>query len=778
MENRYIIKSKKGNVVLVVICIFAILAISLGAFLKTTLNRRYSLHKLGDTMYARELANSLAVLTIHYIKEQLRNPIGDDSLKEAFSLPWDYTGKELKGSIDLKKLDIANSVDGKSILKVLQEESNLKELKIVDSKIYWQLSDLKPIKVGDEEKGTIPYPREKTGLINIEFKVTYKQPGKNEIIVDDYKFISEIKVVANLLPVLSKFTLYIENVLDNDESNLQNSCRFNVIDTNVNGDLNTTDKYVKPWILNNIGENESVDGENERPKSYDELVKDSRGFVYMGGGTKIHPIRLGIACGDVDLDIGNLSEYGEDFHFFKKPESEGGFFKMLEPPTWKDNQGVICANLGLCNDFDPESGYIDYLDLLGVKNYELIRYNSLFKLYGTDHLMARGIFSPTLVLGYVDSMYISIRIFKTKYEENDFLKLNYYDIFEDYINAIDEENENCDYDLSEFVAAYEENFSQSLDFKTYHSSFGSRVESIPYNNDYTFAFKRDEPFPFHNTINDDKLEKLCSIDSDDKIFVKIPDTDKAQYGNIYKDKVKNLTQLKDFLDTKNLYISPEDKRIAYSMKLVPPAKEKIKGSIVLEKKDDISKVLNTFLQTKGILLKEGLDFNGWLYIDSNDLDDDFELPLKFGNSKILSQGGIILSKGNIIIEENIHNNPSNHLTLLTLGNESSKGNIIIRSNVTEVNASLISKNGHIYLEDDYNNKKINLDVYGNIVMHDTGVNSKKNIKEKAGLRRGLRLNYRPELSAIPNFDSKNGIDKKRSEFGLLMFNIKDNPKML
>lgn len=769
-------KSKKGNVILVVVAVFAILALALGSFLKTTVNRKYSAQKLGDSMYSKELANSLAILAINHIKEQLRDPNGDPKIRKAFSLPWDYTGNDIKGSIELSKIDVLDSSNGQSIIDTLQQESNLKDFTVIDKKINWKLSDIKPIRVGNEETGTIPYPREKLGLININFKVKYKKPGKNENITEEYNFASDIKVVANLLPVLSKFTLYIENILENDEANLINSCRFNVIDTDVNGDLNNSAKLVKPWVLNNVGENESVDGESEKPKSYDELVKNNRGFVYIGGGTKEHPIRLGLACGDVDLDIGNLSEYGEDFHFFKKPESEGGFFKTLEPPTWSEGQGILCANLGLCNDLDPDSGYKDYLDLLGESNYDLAKYNSIFKLYGTDQMISRGIFSPTLVLGFVDSMYASIRIFKTSDDENDFYKLNYYENAYDFSDALNEDNDDCDYDLTEFKYAYELKFSNILDFNSYRSTFCSRIESIPYNNDYTYTFKRDEAYPFHNILKDEELEKLCNRKSDDKIFVKIPNSEKAQYGNIYKD-IKDLTVLSDFIKPENLSIVPDGNRIAHYLKFVPPNSENSKGSIILEKTDKVGNIFNNFLKSKNILLTEGLDLNGWLYIDSDELDDDFELPLKFGNIKILSQGGIILSKGKICIEDNIPNDPSNHLTLLALGNQNSKGNITIRSNVTEVNASLISKNGYVYLEDDNNtNKKINLDIYGNIVMHSIVANSKKAIIEQAGLRRGLRLNYRPELSAIPDFNNKNEIDKSRSEYNLLMFNISDNPK--
>ena len=61
------LKSKKGNVIIIVAAVFVILAFALGSFLKTTLDRRYSTQKLGDTLYAREFAKSLAILTIDYI---------------------------------------------------------------------------------------------------------------------------------------------------------------------------------------------------------------------------------------------------------------------------------------------------------------------------------------------------------------------------------------------------------------------------------------------------------------------------------------------------------------------------------------------------------------------------------------------------------------------------------------------------------------------------------------------------------------------------------------
>lgn len=773
------LKSKKGNVILIVVAVFAVLGIALGFFLKTTVSRKYSAQKLGDTMYARELASSIATLAIHYIKDQLRNQNGDENLRKAFTSI--YSIGELKGDIELNKLDIFGSENESSLINTLKKESNLRDIAIED-KIHWILSNFEPIKICD----SIPYPREKTGLINISFKIKYKLPSSNDYKTEDYNYVSEIKVVANLLPVLSKFTLYIEKALGDEEPNEKNICCFNVIDTNVNGDLNNSDKLIKPWVLNNVGGNETCEGEIQRPNSYKELVDDKRGFVYIGGGTKEKPICLGIACGDVDEDIGNVSEYGEDFHFYRKSEDEGGYFITLDDPKWDDGSGVISANLGLCNDLEPESAYKEYIALLGEENYDVMKYNSLFKLYGTDKMIS-NVFSPTLVLGFVNSMYASIRIYKPSENEEDgafFFKLNYYETNDEYINASDENNEECfDDDLYTFQLAYEtKNKSGSLVFDTYLNNYSSGVETVPYNNDYLYCFQRSEAYPIHNTFNDEKLEKLCKDyldkDFDESFFVKIPNTEKAQYGDIYKKDVKDLTKLEEFINLERLSIGSDSKRISHYMKLIPSGnKEEGKEGIVLEKSDDVSKVFNRFLESKGIFIDKGIDFNGWLYIDSDELDDDFMLPLKFENKKLISQGGIILTKGNISIEDNIEGaNNLSHLTLITLGNES-KGNIIIKSKVTKVSASLISKNGHVHLEDDIgNNKRINLDIYGNIVMHDTGVTSKKDIREKAGLRRGLRLNYIPELSAIPFLEASNNTEESRSECDLLMFNIKDNPK--
>ena len=80
---------KDGSVLLVVIGVFVVLMVILASFLKSATSRTHSTKKLGDTMLARELANSLAVASFHYIKNvELKKD--DSELRAVLSLPLPY----------------------------------------------------------------------------------------------------------------------------------------------------------------------------------------------------------------------------------------------------------------------------------------------------------------------------------------------------------------------------------------------------------------------------------------------------------------------------------------------------------------------------------------------------------------------------------------------------------------------------------------------------------------------------------------------------------------
>ena len=66
-------QNKKGNIIIIVVCIVLALMITLVYLLKNTTSRIYTTKKIGMTLYARELANTLARLSIQYLNQQLLN---------------------------------------------------------------------------------------------------------------------------------------------------------------------------------------------------------------------------------------------------------------------------------------------------------------------------------------------------------------------------------------------------------------------------------------------------------------------------------------------------------------------------------------------------------------------------------------------------------------------------------------------------------------------------------------------------------------------------------
>lgn len=778
------LKQKKGNVIVVVICVFAALAIALGSLVKTTGSRMHTTQIISNTLYVREFANTLSVLSINFLKEQFEV----NGLKTILSKPLEEMGNT--GEMDLlqpfKLLVDANT--NKNILDLMIENSGIKKLKI--NKLFWQIkkSDFSPICIGENER---PYSCEKVGLIHIGMVISYVPPGqKNEKRrTEEYDFISEVKVAANLLPVLSKFSLYIDDALDGDSVE-----RFNVVDTNPEGELNTF-KY-KPWVLKNHSRNISFTSLN----SYQDLLMSDRGFVFLGGGQpgKGNAVRLGLAFGDIDDD----GLYGEGFQFFYTidNDNEYSYFRTLEP--WDDKgSGIMTANLGLCRDpnennedYNEEDGYNAYFDT--TNGVESDKRSSIFRLYGTDGYGK----SPTLVLGYVDSKYVSSRIYikapneESEEDDDNYLSLEFYNE-NDFINASSynfdtkteaeeyaDENSNSGYDedLTDFAFNYRGKYSNKLTHDTYINNYSSIIETKRYNNSYGYVLKQDCERPLGDVFKGGKFKKLCK-ELENDIFTKVPKTndssnDAGNYQKIYPD--SKLGELDKFINTEKLSIGPNGKRIAYTLTLKQPTTgaKQVETDCIFTNSENISDDFIKYLKAKGLLVGNKLDLNGWLYINSDDMSDSFVFTLNLSSSiRFVSHGGIILSKGKIrLMSDILSDSEANisfedmsdrkYLTIMTLGNE---GNIEIYRGVKRLDASLISKNGQVKLEGDASpNDSDRLYVIGNIVMKkiargEEGINS---------MRRGLFLNYNTNLSAIPYKTTP-------EEQSVLMFHIKEHPKL-
>ena len=744
--------NKKGNILIIVVCIFVVLIVILGSLLKTTTNRAYTAKKLDDSLLAKEYANSLALLAVHHIKSDLIKP--NSSLKNILSLPYNQINGK-KGEI--KASDFNIDISGKSIADALKPSSGPTKIDLAGNKIYWELNNFTPINVGKQ----IPHEMEKFGLIHITFQINIKQPGKKSIIKENYHFASEIRVVANLLPVLSKFTLYIEDALDGNG----NPHRFNVIDTDENGNLHTNS--AKPWVLNNFGE----DVDSNPPNTFETLLENPRGFVYLGGGNKDKPIQLGVAAGGPN-DNGQYGDYGEDFHFYMNTLlDEGGFWRTLEPLG--EGAGVMFAETGFYQvkgaelDLDDEddkeiySEYLWYLDLLD-DEADYTKFNSIFKLYGTDNIAK----SPTLVFGFVNSLYASLMMFKCpdqivdKVEPEFFNNCNQneFNIAIKKEDDITDEEEQESYDNFNLKYFLKYKGSSYNNFNEYKNKYASRVRSSSYNRDYFYCINRSVEWPM-NSI-EERLQNFCRPDSPEKINV--PTSNKARYGDIYGSNV-NLSNLSDFINEDNLAISPDGPRIAYYLKINDNPDSKGVNSIY-STDTNIERDFINYLESKGIIVNNEINFNGWLYIDN---PANINLNINLANKKLISHGGIILSNGSININSNILSDNGSHLTIIALGKNKEEGkcDIVVKNNAQLLNASLISKYGQVKLEGE--NK---LQINGNIIMKKVGCSDKKADENQVGMRRGLYLKYLQNLSAVPFVNDAR-------EKALLMFNIKENPKM-
>ena len=155
--------SKRGSIVVIVIAVFVVLFIFLTTFLVSTSSKTYATKKLGDTMLAREFANSLALLSCQYVKNvELKDKNSD--IRKKLSMPY------VKNDTSNINIDIGNKVSAyfkeklksgsDDLISLLEQNSGLRNLK-------WNIecsvnaADFKPLDGGNDP---MPYTRETCNL--------------------------------------------------------------------------------------------------------------------------------------------------------------------------------------------------------------------------------------------------------------------------------------------------------------------------------------------------------------------------------------------------------------------------------------------------------------------------------------------------------------------------------------------------------------------------------------------------------------------------------------
>lgn len=753
-----------GSVLIVVIAVFAVLAIFLASFMKSATTRTHSTKKIGDTMLARELANSLAMTSFHYIKNVALKDEGGE-LRKVLAEPMSfYKDKKVESGDLIAGVKSYIKEGANDIISALLEKSGLESIKLEE--MTWRIhkGDFTALKLnGDDDS---PYPREKKGVVRVFIKISYKLPGQKDTISEDYLFASSITVAANIFPVLSKFNFYVEDAFgSNKPSGDDLLYRFNKVSTSAGGKLRPDSTHC-PWIFDN-GANEKVFD------SYKDIMLNRKGLIYLGGGDNDSPVILGVARGFSDVEQG---PYGEDFHFFKR--GSGGYWKTWE--VWDNGTGILSANIGLCNDEDTANlGTWQLMFGEGYRKQSTV--NSIFRLYGTDATKQ----SPTLVLGYVNSMCGDVRAYKGEKNTNN--KLAFFDHCDDFIdftalNANDfGENigaalqySNSVLSISKFALAYSSktgldnsNRSNLEEFyEIYKEKYCTKVVQNRYNKDYTYILTkalgrpdddRAYPLEYCSDVVKDEIKSLCELKSND-IFTKVPSVEGAKFDKIYN--VSKLDELSPFMDKEKLRIDGTEDSTN---------KDRLMRTVTYDAKDS---PFDDFLRFKNLLKKgddgkEKLDLNGWLYIEGD--GETVELD-KYTSA---SQGGFIIAgkdggKANVRLKGNIE---GEHLSIVALD-----GDIVVDNAVTHLDASLIAANGQVKLDcgsSITNNQQ--LTVKGNIVM--------KNLTKESidsSFKRCLGLEYYEPLAALPN-NNKSGISQdelEKTEFPLLMFDLKEDIVML
>ena len=753
----YKMKNKRGNSIVIVIGIFVILMVTMASFFQSGVKSNYTANLVGERLLAQKFASSVALVTCQYIKSILPQRNGENPLSmelhDILSVPFNMMKSESRVPSSGESLyEILNNklkVESEGILDYLikeytETENNklgLRGLKIKNLHIELRKSEFQPKPL--TSNGEHFFPREKEGYLHICFDVHYTIPGKkaSEPAKENYRFSSKVKVCSNLVPVLSKFNLYIGSALGiNNEASNQ---RFNVIKTNCNG-LLKEGELIRPWVLDNGPLNKSA-------RDFNTFVNYQTGFVYLGGGTPSKPIILGLGLvGDVTY---SKRYYGEGFHLYKNQTTGAGYWKIFK--KLGENGFVMQADLGLWdNDDNAEDNkkFKHYRDRFSQACQKQTKRNSIFKLYGIDDSE-----SPTVVLGHVNSMVGSIREFilfdspisSGVYERDE---LEYIEDNREFELAIEDANEDDDngsgdagegnYEIDHLYTCYKENVGAPLTLDKYNKEFATQLTMYNYNLGLlNYCTGNAVVSPLKQHFTEQKITELCTVpnglssnSNNGSVFNSIP----GIYSKIYPD--KSLEDINVFLEEKAI-------------------KERCSWFYELNENENIT----DFLKKYGYLTANGsLVLEGWGYI-KNKGPNPVEIP---AISSVDGQGGLVIEpmnegNANIIIKDNIVER-TGHLTLLAL-----KGSISIAPNVHQVDASLIAGGGQLILE----GSEPDLEIKGNVAMKE--IDGKESGLSKIG--RGLKLVYNPNLAALP-FCNDN-TDSSRSERDMLMYSLEDEPRL-
>lgn len=447
-------RHRRGSVMIMVVAVLVIIFLAGSWFTRHVIAIRHQTHRQGSRQLAWNFVRALAILATHKIQfDLLSETPSDGRLKKAL-------GQRLDQLTDLSPADLDLTGGPHSLQKVL---SDIVDPVAAQGRLEYSMSysmqkeDFRPC-------GVAPFTREKQGLIRLSVEVEFRDD------VSTYLFAIPVRVVATVVPGVSKFTLFIQDAAHDGAGKEENGV-FNIISTDIDGNLRPSSRG-KPIILEN---GDLVRGEIK----WENFFRKPVGLVYLGGGDVV----LNLARGE-----SRIGDYGESFHFYEV-NLEGywdGLYatKLGNHPVY-GAYALMNWDKGICDDATTPEAQEWWSFVAASPNARDMRLNSALKLFGTDKKQY-----PTLVLGRVFRGQITARAYKTASDNLPSSFLYHIGSLEMWRRALDDNPSMAADDGVNTIARFARDVlnlkADAGSYKEYCEKYASNYSHYPYNSSLAF----------------------------------------------------------------------------------------------------------------------------------------------------------------------------------------------------------------------------------------------------------------------------------------------------
>ncbi|NLI78312.1 MAG: hypothetical protein GX442_17985 [Candidatus Riflebacteria bacterium] len=458
------------------------------------------------------------------------------------------------------------------------------------------------------------FRREKKGRIRLLVRLELQKPG-GQALSEEFSYVCPVKVVAPLTPVLSKFTLYVENAGFPESTT---TYEYNRVRVDENGAL-MPDSPAAPLILDNDGPG-SPNGPLTVETTMDRFVEAPRGLVYLGGPTEL---RLNLAYSPA---TGLDATHGEGFQLFRKSGGDGFWWCGYAPLPGGGDLRFYQMEIG-CSPSSHDNVRLFY-DLIrqeaSTRFWPLFRdsyhmqESSVFRLNGVDANR-----SPTLVLGNVAAHVLMARLYQSERLRgppwNQVRARERLFLYEDPLKfQMESTIPNGKLALLREAGLISGTADSLGEYIMRHSSFiGPRQVNLA----VPFAHNRTVPDPWTAFPDSDPLIRFCKGDATDEEKHAVPEAFRGLPG------VTSLREMAPFL-------APIRDQSRYAYVLTIPAGPDVD--------------LWTALQRRGLLWNGVLSLDGLILVRSPSGRLVLDRPLSY-----LGNGGIHLEEGELVIGASI-----------------------------------------------------------------------------------------------------------------------------